>query len=102
MHYLLESHRHMREGKYIGFSPTTASFDQDIHMPGREKTVEEKNYEKVMAIRPSAGGCAGDGHVPRGREARLDHGLVPGCHRTVRQGPSRTWTCSAGGIARRA
>ncbi|MBN2154354.1 MAG: hypothetical protein JW839_23060 [Candidatus Lokiarchaeota archaeon] len=50
MHYLLDRVDTWREGKYIGFAPATASFDQDIHMPGREKTVEEKNYEKVMAI----------------------------------------------------
>ncbi len=50
MYYLLDRVDMWREGKYIGFAPATASFDQDIHMPGREKTVEEKNYEKVMAI----------------------------------------------------
>nr|MDO8087413.1 hypothetical protein [Candidatus Sigynarchaeum springense] len=50
MNHLLDRIDSWREGKYIGFAPTTASFDQDIHMPGPEKTVEEKNYEKVMAI----------------------------------------------------
>ncbi len=50
MLYLFDRIDTWREGKYIGFAPTTASYDQNIHMPGREKSVEEKNYEKVMAI----------------------------------------------------
>lgn len=49
MAYLLDRISTWREGKFIGFAPTQ-SFDRNIHVPGREKTVQEKNVEKVMAI----------------------------------------------------
>nr|MDO8110013.1 hypothetical protein [Candidatus Sigynarchaeota archaeon] len=50
MFHLLDRIDQWRAGKYIGYAPTTATFDEDIHRPGREKTVEEKHVEKVIAI----------------------------------------------------
>ncbi|HME52824.1 MAG TPA: hypothetical protein VKM55_11445 [Candidatus Lokiarchaeia archaeon] len=47
--YLVDKIDTWRAGEDVGIAPEQ-SFDEDIHLPGREKTVEEKRVEKVIAI----------------------------------------------------
>lgn len=47
--YLIDKIDTWRAGEDVGITPEQ-SFDEDIHLPGREKTVEEKHVEKVLAI----------------------------------------------------